>query len=263
MSCTSHALVIATVGVGTVLIPYFGVAITKGGGGYTKVLVPQHDQCNLHTSSSFLWLSKNFHKSKSNFKWVTNIFSTKNYSPHYDMHPYKCPHCSSIHLMNPTSVVALCKTCTHLQNQFIDTWPANFRPAVRHWFFHKALEAEKTHFIRSLIPSSLVSHLCQSGLPSPLSLKKHSEWQEALLLRTKNTSDAISNAIQWTLDHPPAAFLHSRGNANHWGSGSKFSTSFSRPAKRPLHYHHPEPLPKSVKRNNRAGARSSATRTPD
>ena len=26
-------LVIATVGVGTVLIPYFGVAITKGGGG--------------------------------------------------------------------------------------------------------------------------------------------------------------------------------------------------------------------------------------
>ena len=32
MSCASHALVLATVGAGTVLIPYFGVAITKGGG---------------------------------------------------------------------------------------------------------------------------------------------------------------------------------------------------------------------------------------
>ena len=30
--CNSNSLVIATVGVGTVLIPYFGVAITKGGG---------------------------------------------------------------------------------------------------------------------------------------------------------------------------------------------------------------------------------------
>ena len=36
MSCASHALVIATVAVRTVLIPYFGVAITKGGGGIQK-----------------------------------------------------------------------------------------------------------------------------------------------------------------------------------------------------------------------------------
>ena len=34
MSCACRALVIATVGVGTVLIPSFGVAITKGGGYY-------------------------------------------------------------------------------------------------------------------------------------------------------------------------------------------------------------------------------------
>ena len=34
MLCVSYALVQATVGVGTVIIPYIGVAYTRGGGGY-------------------------------------------------------------------------------------------------------------------------------------------------------------------------------------------------------------------------------------
>jgi hypothetical protein len=48
VSCASYALVIATVGVGTVLIPYFGVAITKGGGTLslrTPELMQWNDDC--------------------------------------------------------------------------------------------------------------------------------------------------------------------------------------------------------------------------
>ena len=46
--CISYALVQATVGVGTVMIPYIGVAYTRGGGGYQttiKTLTPMDHMC--------------------------------------------------------------------------------------------------------------------------------------------------------------------------------------------------------------------------
>ena len=50
--CNSHALVQATVGVGTVLIPYFCVAITKGGGDFVSATLGA-----MEFGSSFFWWS--------------------------------------------------------------------------------------------------------------------------------------------------------------------------------------------------------------
>ena len=76
---------------------------------HTRHKVPQHDHSAMHVPGSLDWLSKNFAKSKEQFKWVTNISTMRHYAPHHDVHLYRCPMCGKRHHMNPTSVISLYK----------------------------------------------------------------------------------------------------------------------------------------------------------
>ena len=199
--------------------PVLGKLLTT----HTRHKVPCHNHTSLHVPNSFDWLSKNFTKSKQNFKWVTNSYSMRHYAPHYDMHHYLCPECHKHHQMNPTSVISFCQNIDALRQQFVQAWPPSFKSLVNQWITDIAVPAGKTHFFRTLIPSSLLTYLHCHRLPTPLSHPVPAEWYEALSRRSRLTTECVCQSIRWLHDNQPPSFFHSRSRPNYWSSG-QFST---------------------------------------
>ena len=190
-----------------------------------------------------------FTKSKQNFKWVTNNYSLRHYAPHYDMHHYLCPVCNKRHQMNPMSVISFCQNTDALRQQFVHAWPPSFRSLVNQWVTDEAAPAEKTHFFRTLIPSSLLTYLHRHHLLTPLSNPVPAEWYEAPSHRSRLTTECIRQSKHWLHNNQPPSFFHSRSGANYWGSG-QFSTSHTPPSlKRPHRYIEPSASPAHVSRN--------------
>ena len=212
----------------------------------TRSILPQHPYHNIYKSSSFQRLGKTFNHSKENCKWVTNTCCVRTHRPHYDMFIYTCPHCSLPHPMNPTSVVAICKSCTSVQSQFIAAWPHEVRHAVNQSFFDKATPGERTHFIHTTIPTLLLVYLQNLSLPSPLTPKTSESWNDILSLRSSGTSTAVKSTINWLHNYPALNYTSTKAGQNLWCSGNAFSTSFSPAIKRPLSYSEPEALPTQV-----------------
>jgi ribonuclease HI len=115
-----------------------------------------------------IWDGINFHLSFCNlgerghitrFQWLWGRTSWLGVAPWWEYKDKKlCKACNTTtHELDLFSSAALCPKWEPIRSIFFNLWESH-RPSVRDWF-SSASEVDKRHFIRSLIPTSLVHHL--------------------------------------------------------------------------------------------------------
>ena len=217
-------------------------------------LLPKHRHTDIKLPVSYDWFQSTSWFWSLPFKRSAGIFCTKGHNPHFRMENHPCPACTHPHPMDPISVTALCTKAAHIQQAFMQAWPAPFEALVSDWW-HAAPSARYKHnFIRALLPIPIYNHLF-----SRMGLTKtsfNSQLGAAIKERRDKTTKAVKTAKEWLIDNPLCFPLPTAVRLNLWSmKGSPMGTSFSSAPKRKPQYHEPDPLPSKVTQN-------SATRMP-
>ena len=87
-----------------------------------RQVLPHHTHTSLHVSSSFNWYSHSNKLDNLPFLWTSATLWIDGYLAHFDMHSYKCFHCSLHHPMDPLSMVSHCPGLWPIQDLFIKSW---------------------------------------------------------------------------------------------------------------------------------------------
>jgi len=226
-----------------------------------KSLNPAHLHSDLHLESSFDWYQNSSWFSVLPFKWVSASLWLQGYPGFSDLNQYSCHICDSFHSMDPTSSAAFCQRFENHRAALFSAWGPNFTETAKSWWA-TAKDAEKRHFVRTLVPKSL--HETFSKLP----WQDNASFKTALTLALKTRRNLLTGIVtewfQYMRNHPmmgphlPTLQQHKIG----FSKNNPYSTSSSRELLPPV-YKPPDPVPSEVAPKPQKPARQPTKRMRD
>ena len=162
-----------------------------------KCFFSAHAQCILSHKTRLLSLSM---RADYTFKWSAHIFCIKRHNPHFPMEKHRCPSCTHPFPMDPICVTALCGKAVHLEENFIQAWPASFHAYLSEWWHMAALARHRSNCMRTLTPIPLCNHFFSRMGLTTKNMQKPPRW--ALKDRRQKTTTAVKKSQGLAVRHP-------------------------------------------------------------
>ena len=167
---------------------------------HTKSLFPRHCHTDLHLSFCADFYAHSSFFSTFTFKWASGNFCMNTYEPHWNLSSYVCPHCSSMHPLDPITFTAECLTMDSVRQEMFQAWPSLFDVMVAVWW-EKQDVTDRRNFIRTLVPNSL-AHMLLTLPAGKLFAEHRGDVKQALSRRRTPLRDTLHKILNHLSNHP-------------------------------------------------------------